>query len=136
MKEAVKILESHDIKPTPNRILVVDRLLNASDAPLGLIELEREIRTMDRSSVLRVLSLLSKEGLVHIMEDGNGVSKYELCHCSDHTAVNDMHVHFFCEKCQRTYCLQDCPIPDISIPEGFDLKSANFMLKGICPDCQ
>lgn len=137
MKKAVELLEQHNIKATPNRILVVDALLEAS-SPLGLIDLETNIRTMERSSVLRVLSLLLDNDVVHIMEDGKGVSKYELCNCTDHThaSLSDLHFHFFCENCGRTFCLEQCRIPDFNLPDEFEIHSANFMLKGICPDCR
>jgi Fur family ferric uptake transcriptional regulator len=45
-------------------------------------------------------------------------------------------VHFYCEHCQRTMCLHDVAIPDVALPEGFTLSSANFVLKGICAECQ
>jgi Fur family ferric uptake transcriptional regulator len=33
-------------------------------------------------------------------------------------------------------CLHDVAIPDVALPEGFTLSSANFVLKGICAECQ
>lgn len=133
---AVEILEEAGIKPTANRILVLRSLLGAS-SPMSLIELETALETLDRSSIQRVLSILSGRGVVHVMEDGRGISKYEVCHSSDHhNHDDDHHAHFYCEKCNKVYCLEDVMIPRIPVPEGFEVTGANFMLKGICPDCR
>lgn len=133
--EAISLLDTHGIKPTPNRILVADALISAC-APLSLIELETQIDTLDRSSVLRVLTLMLSHDMVHGLEDGRGVTKYELCHSHDEHGDDDLHVHFYCEKCGRTICLEDHRIPSLSLPEGYTVRSANFMLKGICPECK
>ena len=103
---------------------------------MSLIELETELETLDRSSILRVLSVLADHGVVHVMEDGRGISKYEVCHSSDHNTDYDNHAHFYCERCQHVYCLEDIAIPHISLPEGFETHGVNFMLKGICPNCK
>lgn len=135
MKEkAAEILLQADIKATPNRILVLNALLDSS-LPLSLIELETELETLERSSVLRVLSLFAEHHLVHALEDGRGITKYEVCHSHDHDSINDLHVHFYCEKCGRTFCFEDKQIPDMNLPSDFHINSANFMFKGICPDC-
>lgn len=130
----IDILEAGGVKPTANRILVLRSLL-ASSSPMSLIELETQLETLERSSILRVLTVLSEHGLVHVMEDGRGVSKYEVCHSSDHGTQDDHHAHFYCEKCNRVYCLEDIAVPHIFLPPGFKLKGVNFMLKGICPNC-
>ena len=132
-----KMLEEEGVKPTSNRILVL-RSLREATSPKSLIELETQLETLDRSSILRVLTLLCEHGLVHVMEDGRGVSKYEMCHAGHHAHhdAHDLHhAHFYCEKCDKVYCLEDVDVPDITLPEGFELKGVNFMLKGICRDC-
>lgn len=133
-KDAIQILENAGTKVTPNRILVVKELL-ASESPKSLIELEIKIGTMDRSSILRVLNVLTESGIVHIMEDGRGISKYEICQNEGHCSVGDMHAHFYCEKCKRMFCLDDITAPKINISGSFIVKSVNFMIKGICSEC-
>ncbi len=127
-------LEKADIKATPNRILTLRALFEAS-GPLSLLEIEGQIGSMERSSILRVLNLLTEKGLVHVMEDGRGVAKYEVCRSHDHSIDDDHHVHFYCEKCCRVYCLADTHIPHIDVPPGFETRNVNFMLKGICAGC-
>lgn len=129
-----ELLEAHDIKPTPNRLLVLEALFE-SESPVSLIELEDRIDTMGRPSISRVLSLFSTSGIIHSMEDGKGITKYEICKTPHSNHENDMHVHFYCEKCERVYCLEDTKLPQINVPEGFKVKGLNYMLKGICPEC-
>lgn len=133
-ESAERLLEKGDIKPTANRLLVL-RCLADSPVPLSLIEIETAIGTMERSSVLRVLNLLLDRDVVHTFEDGRGVSKYEICHGASHCSPADMHAHFYCERCEKVYCFEDITAPRINIPSDFRVRTVNYMLKGICPEC-
>ena len=131
----IQLLEEHNIKPTANRILVV-KALASSMQPLSLAELERRIMTIDKSNVFRALSLFREHHLVHAIEGSGDGTRYELCHSHDHDHDEDQHPHFFCEVCQQTYCLDYMEMPEIALPPGFELRTVNYMLKGICPHCQ
>ncbi len=128
------LLETHDIKPTANRLIVL-RALDGAGRPMSLSELEYKILTIDKSGIFRTLSLFREQHLVHVIEDGSDGVRYELCHSHNHEVDDDLHVHFYCEKCQRTYCMEHIPIPNIQLPEGFVMSSVNYMVKGICPQC-
>lgn len=135
MVEVESILEKKGVKPTPNRLLVLKGLLDAG-RPVSLSELEIILDSVDRSSIFRVLSLFAAHHVVHEMEDGSGMMKYEVCSGVDGCSLDDMHVHFHCEVCGTTYCLKDMRIPEVELPEGFSMESVNFMIKGICPACK
>lgn len=128
-----ELLEKKGVKPTAIRLLVLKALSEQQD-PVSLSELEASLGTVDKSTLFRSLSLFLEHHVVHAFEDGNGVLKYELCRNPDGCSVNDMHVHFYCTRCHRTYCLPS-RIPVIALPEGFEMESVNFMLKGLCPHC-
>ena len=132
---AEEILEKAGIKPTANRLLVL-RAIQASDMPLSLVEIETVLETLDSSSISRVLSLLLEKDVVPVFEDGRGIAKYELCHGESHCTIDDMHAHFYCEECERVFCFEDISAPHISIPAGFNVRSINYMLKGLCPSCK
>lgn len=132
--DAINVLEKADIRPTVNRILVVDALMHAKQ-PMSMMDLELQLETLEKSSVFRVLTLLLEHDLVHAIEDGRGIVKYEMCHGEGHCSVNDMHAHFYCEKCRNVYCLEEVNLPKVDLPEGYNMKSINFMIKGICPNC-
>ncbi len=128
-----KLLEQHGVKATPNRVLVA-RELAAAGRPLSLMELESLLETIDKSSIFRTLAVFKEAHLVHALEDtGDGV-RYELCHASgEHD--DDLHVHFHCTVCHKTYCLHDVPIPPVEVPNGYKIQSSSYLIHGICPDC-
>ena len=133
--ECVSLLESHDIKPTANRI-VVARTLAASIQPLSLAELERRIVTIDKSGIFRALTLFREHHLIHAIEGSSDGTKYELCHSHNHEHDEDQHPHFICEVCHETYCLDRLQMPEPMLPPGFEIHTTNLILKGICPHCQ
>ncbi len=134
-KKCTELLNRHHIKPTANRIVVVKALASAG-RPMSLSELEYEILTIDKSGIFRSLTLFRDLHLVHVIEDGGDGVRYELCLSHHEDEDDDMHVHFYCERCHKTFCLEDLPIPAVPLPEGYEMTTANFVVKGICPQCR
>ena len=129
-----ELFERHGIKPTANRQLVA-RALADSRRPLSLAELEERLVTLDRSSIFRALTLFRDQHLVHVIEGGGEGVHYELCQSHSHETDDDQHAHFHCEVCHRTFCLQEIPVPEVALPEGYTATSASYLIKGICPAC-
>ena len=128
------LLQEHGVKPTPNRVLVARSLAEAG-RPLSLMELEARLETIDKSAIFRTLGTFREARLVHVLEDtGDGV-RYELCHSHHEGGDDDVHVHFYCTKCHRTYCLEDTPVPPVNVPEGYEAESVSYLVKGVCPEC-
>ncbi len=130
----VKLLQQHGIKPTSNRILVA-KALAAEEHPSSLTELEEKIVSVDKSGIFRALTLFRDHHLVHSIEDGDGGIKYELCLSHSGDTDDDMHVHFYCERCHKIYCLYDTPMPHVPLPHGFTMTSANYVIRGVCEEC-
>ena len=128
-----EILEREGVPPTPVRILVYKCLLE-SLKPLSLSEIEAVLDTVDKSSVSRTLSAFRKAHLIHSINDGSGSVKYEICHSPNHFG-DDMHVHFRCEKCGTTICMNSVKIPNVELPEGFVPHGFNYIISGICDNC-
>lgn len=133
-ENVLSMFTEHGIRPTANRLLVV-RALKEAVRPLSLMELEALLQTLDKSSISRVLALLREHRLVHVIEDGGESVRYELCLSHHHDQDDDMHAHFYCERCRRTFCLEDVRIPAIALPEGYVMRSVNYVVKGVCPSC-
>ena len=132
-KEIERLLAEHGIKATPNRLLVAEAL-GLARRPLSMMELEDSIGSIDKSGIFRSLATFKEHHLVHCIEDVEG-TRYELCLSHDDTQDEDAHVHFYCENCHRTFCLDGVRIPSVPLPEGYDARSANYLVKGICPEC-
>ena len=133
-KHLLELLESPGVKPTANRI-VIARALAAAGRPMSMTELETELETIDKSNVFRTLQAFREAHLVHVLDDSGDGVRYELCHSHHEDEDDDLHVHFYCEKCRRTYCLEDIPVPSVAVPDGYDVHSVSYLIKGICPSC-
>ena len=134
MEDPEALMLEHGIKPTANRILIL-RVLLGAHRPLSMTELETELESVDKSIISRTLALFRDHRLLHALEDGGESLRYEVCHCAEEEEDSDRHVHFHCEACGRTFCLEDTPVPAIPAPAGFSVHHANYMLHGLCPDC-
>ena len=127
-------LEHHGVKPTAMRLLVYHELERAA-RPLSLRDLEDRMPTAERSTMFRTLTLLLQHHAIHAIEDGSGSLRYEACESDDHHTLDDQHIHFYCEQCHRTFCFREKKIPRTLLPEGFQMTSINYMVKGLCPEC-
>lgn len=134
-EEVSKWLEGKGIKPTANRILVY-RMLAKEQHPLSLKNLETLLLDIDKSSIFRALNLFLEHDVVHAFEDGRGVLNYELCCEYGVCHQHDTHLHFYCESCQRSFCMEDISIPQFKLPTGFTAHSMSFVIKGECPECR
>ncbi|MDY5547147.1 MAG: transcriptional repressor [Prevotella sp.] len=134
-KEAIARLEAKDIKPTANRILVL-KMLVMMRRPMSLSMLDEKMPNMDKSSIFRVLTLFLEHDVVHAFEDGRGVLNYELCEHRGHCNHTDGHIHFYCESCQRSFCLEDQHLPHVDLPDGFYAHAVSFVIKGECAECR
>lgn len=129
------LLQEHGVKATPNRLLVA-RALDEAGRPLSLMELEAKLETIDKSAIFRTLTAFRDAHLVHVLEDSGDGVRYELCHSHHEDHDDDLHVHFYCTSCHRTFCLEDTPIPPAEAPEGYEVETRSYLLKGVCPDCR
>lgn len=135
MENCIERLEKKGVRVTSIRILVLNALMNASRT-MSLGDLESVLETVDKSSIFRTLELFVKKHVVHAIDDGSGSVKYEVCEGEDECTLADMHTHFYCESCHRTFCLKDISAPIVSLPQGFQANSINYIIKGICPECR
>lgn len=135
-EECLKLMSRHEVRPTANRLLVA-RSLAAAGGPLSLRDLEDALPTVDKSNISRALALFRDTGLAHTIEDGNGVLRYELCMSTAECGGvdDDEHVHFFCERCGRTFCLSGIHVPALDLPEGYTAHHSSLLVKGLCPSC-
>ena len=129
-----KILHHREIKPTAIRMLVLEVMLN-HDAAFSLSDLESEMGTMDKSTLSRTINLFHEHHLIHSIDDGSGSIKYSVCRDDCQCSLGDMHLHFHCNKCGNTYCMESISIPNIPLPQNFLLESVNFVMKGVCAQC-
>ena len=134
-KNLEKILTAKAVSPTAMRLLVLDILIKQKTA-ISLSDLENSLKHSDRITLYRTLKTFEEKGLVHRIEDGTGAAKYALCE-EDCSAEHhqDLHIHFYCTSCKETFCLPGTSIPQVSLPQNFQLMEINLTAKGICEHC-
>ena len=127
-------MKKKNVRPTAIRMLVFDAIASSQRA-VSLSDLEMILDSVDKSSIFRTLELFTKHHIVHAIDDGSGSVKYEICDGEEECTLSDMHTHFYCTVCHRTFCLKSISIPTVNLPEGFTAESVNYMIKGICSEC-
>lgn len=127
-------LEVRGIKPTAVRILILKAMIESSEA-FSLSDLEIKLDTIDKSTLSRTIHLFHEKLLIHSIDDGSGSIKYSVCDDKCMCDLSDLHVHFYCQNCKKTYCLENISIPKVQLPPKFLLESVNFVLKGLCDHC-
>lgn len=108
---------------------------NAGKA-LSSHDVEKQLSDADRITLYRTLKSFEEKGIIHKAIDGTITQKYALCdaHC-DEDHHHDEHVHFHCEKCENTFCIDQVVVPQIDLPSGFKVKQTNMVVSGVCKDC-
>lgn len=128
-------LQYRNIQPTAVRLRVLD-VLEQQNKAVSLADMEEFLGKSDRTTLYRTLKTFRDHGLVHEIHDNSGNTKFALCR-DDCTCSypDDMHVHFYCSKCEKTYCFDKISIPAVDLPEAFAPDTANFVINGRCPEC-
>ena len=134
MKNSDDKLTSRNIKPTAMRELVFD-ILTEQTAAISLSDLEQNFQKSDKVTLYRTLKTFEHKKLIHSIDDGTGAVKYALCKETCQCKPEELHVHFYCLKCQHTLCLTDIPIPSINLPVKFSVENVNMVVKGVCSNC-
>lgn len=118
MEEKVYLdkLAKRDIKPTAIRLLILKSMMEAGRA-VSQLDLETLLDTVDKSTISRTITLFLSHHLIHSIDDGSGSWKYAVCDDSCNCVLKDLHSHFYCEKCHRTFCLEKIHIPVIYNPQ-------------------
>ena len=127
-------LEQRGIKPTAMRLLILKAMMQFNRA-FSLLDLETFLDTVDKSTLSRTIALFLKHHLIHSIDDGSGSLKYSVCGNECNCEIDDLHVHFYCTQCRRTYCLRGIHIPAVALPQHFKAESINYVIKGICEEC-
>lgn len=140
MANTEEMLSERHIRPTAVRILILRKMAELNCA-VSQAQLEELLHTVDKSTISRTLAHFVDKHLAHRFAGSDGVTLYALCppqcHCHDqeNPSIGDMHVHFTCDRCGRTFCMRTLPVPVITLPSGFTVSTANYLLRGICAEC-
>ncbi len=131
-------LKALNLRQTDAREAVLELFLNGHYA-LAHSDLEAELTDkFDRVTIYRTLKTFVDKGLIHKVLDDVGGMKYALCknecNTAEHHHQHD-HVHFKCNECGQTTCLEEVTIPALTLPIGYKKSEMNLLVQGTCVLC-
>jgi Fur family ferric uptake transcriptional regulator len=134
-RELVGLLERHGVRPTEQRILVLNELANEPDDATAQ-ELWSRLReggsTTGLATVYRTLALLTDAGIVDVLSHHADEQCYRLCGEAHHH-------HLVCERCHRVVEVEDCDLGWVDRAakrHGFVATDHRVEISGICADCR
>lgn len=136
MNKTIELLSTAGLRKTEMRTSVLQIFVETNHA-LSHQEIENNLQNVDRVTLYRTLKSFDQKGIIHKVMDGSGVDKYALCehHC-DEGHHHDNHIHFSCNQCGFTYCVDNAEMPDIKLPSGYLVVETNILINGVCNNCR
>jgi Fur family ferric uptake transcriptional regulator len=130
-----ELLKSHSLRVTSCREAVLDAFLNGDHA-ISQPELEKKFnQQFDRVTLYRTLSSFVDAGLLHRVPDAEGSARFALCTGCNSKTHTDEHVHFKCNTCGNTHCIDNLKVPSVTAPSGYIFTQTSYLVQGICPLC-
>lgn len=132
-----EILKKNQLSVTSSRERILQLFLEQQGALAhGDIE-KRAGEKFDRVTVYRTLQVFVEKGIVHTIPTADNSILYALCKDNCEAGHHhDHHVHFECDHCGTTYCLDDVVTPDIKLPAGYSSEQIDVVVKGRCKACE
>jgi Fur family transcriptional regulator, ferric uptake regulator len=131
-----EILRRNSLSVTESRKKILNLFMNIHGA-LAHGDIERKAgERFDRVTVYRTLQTFVEKGIIHTIPTTDNSVRYALCKDCTEGHHHDNHVHFICNQCGTTLCLDDVAVPEIRLPKGFSLNEIEVVAKGVCNDCK
>lgn len=138
LKKSDAILKNSTLSVTASRKKILDIFLSSENA-LSHQDIETECsEQFDRVTIYRTLQTFLDKGIIHNIPTTDNATKYAVCNdmCITTGHHHDNHVHFLCNSCGKTLCLDDVNIPAVKLPTGYSTQEINMVVKGICTSCK
>ena len=113
-------------------------MFQETNGALAHADIEKKTdETYDRVTIYRTLQTFVEKGIIHTIPTADNSVRYALCKDECTTGHHhDNHVHFICDDCGTTYCLDNITVPEVILPKGFTQKRADVIVSGICKNCE
>lgn len=133
----VETLKKNQLSITDSRKKILELFLQQK-AALAHADIEQlSGEEFDRVTIYRTLQTFVEKGIIHTIPSADNSVRYALCKdaCSEGHHHDD-HVHFMCDICGTTYCLDHVTVPSITLPSGFIVNQVDVVASGKCMKCQ
>ena len=131
------MLQGNGLSVTESRKKILHLFLEQTGA-LAHGDIEKKAgEKFDRVTVYRTLQTFVDKGIIHSIPTADNSIRYALCkdECKE-GSHQDHHIHFVCNICNNTYCLDDVVTPDIKLPKGYSAGHVEVVVDGICKNCK
>jgi Fur family ferric uptake transcriptional regulator len=120
MRKEPEILKQSGLSITESRRKILE-LFYDNDGALAHADIEKKTAAaFDRVTVYRTLQTFVDKGIIHQIPTTDNSVLYALCkHNCEQGHHHDDHVHFICNNCEKTICLDDVTVPEVKLPKGF-----------------
>ena len=131
-------LRSQAGRVTQSRQVVLDALvqLQRPSTPKQIAQAVGK-RACDLATVYRSMTLFERMGLVHRIDLGDGLARFEV---ADDDPQGHHHHHLVCQQCDRIVKLDDCVLAEVesALARHYGYADVKHRLEffGVCPDCQ
>ena len=136
-QEPADVLKRNKLSVTESRLKILE-LFHHSNSALAHADIEKKTGVQfDRVTIYRTLQTFVEKGIVHTIPTTDNSVLYALCK-DDCTAGQhrDNHVHFICDICDTTYCLENVIVPQLNLPLGFIANQMDMIVSGKCAACR
>ncbi len=131
------LLKKNQLSVTGSRKMILELFIHSNGA-LAHADIEKRTgEKFDRVTVYRTLQSFMEKGIIHTIPTSDNSIRYALCKddCSQ-GHHHDNHVHFVCNVCAATTCLESVTVPEVKLPAGFKPTDKQMVVTGICNECQ
>lgn len=136
MNQVHTILKKNGLSITEGRKRILSLFLQTGGA-LSHADIEKNTAVgFDRVTVYRTLQTFVKSGIIHQIPTTDNTVLYALCKNECEAGHHhDEHVHFICNNCEKTTCLENVIVPAVTLPKGFKPTQLAMIVKGHCIEC-
>jgi Fe2+ or Zn2+ uptake regulation protein len=131
MKNYAKLLKEHQIKVTPQRLIITQYLDDNRNHPTAYqiySDLKKDNPSFSKTTVYNTLETLKNHKLVQVLTISESEQRYEFS--SEH------HHHFLCNKCGTLMDIEiKCPHLDDMLKGEHQVEEVHGYFKGICSKC-
>lgn len=130
------ILKRNQLSVTDSRKKILE-LFQAHSGALAHNDIEKRTgEKFDRVTIYRTLQTFVEKGIIHTIPTPDNSVLYALCKDECTTGHHhDNHVHFVCDNCNVTYCLDSVVTPEVNLPQGFKPALIDVVVTGVCKNC-
>ena len=138
MPESVEIiLKKNQLSVTGSRKKILELFITSRGA-LAHADIEKKAgEKFDRVTIYRTLQTFVDKGIIHSIPTVDNSIRYALCkeNCKE-GHHHDNHVHFICNHCEQTICLDEVIVPEVKLPNEFAPMQTQMVVMGLCRECR